>query len=200
MKTRSAPAGWLHAHRAPGRHRDHRSPDLPAAPRRAVGPRGGPPNPVHQQPEADRPGVHELRERQQLLLADDDPGSLAHRRARRPGTFESSWSAFARSAPFLEQGSFYNSINFNLTYSDPPNTTVANTPLPFLYCPSDPGSPHRRRLAGRHGLRHDELRHLRRRLVRLVGQLGSDQLGRPDEPLAVRPQLLAQDRRRSPTA
>src|SRR5262245_46113690 len=30
-------------------------------------------------------------------------------------SFESSWSAFARSAPFLEQGSFYSAINFNLT-------------------------------------------------------------------------------------
>ncbi|QEH39011.1 Type II secretion system protein G precursor [Aquisphaera giovannonii] len=61
-----------------------------------------------------------------------------------PGTwaFESSWSAFARSAPFLEQGSFYNSINFNFTYSDPPNkVTIAMTPLSFLFCPSDPG-PH----------------------------------------------------------
>ncbi len=56
------------------------------------------------------------------------------------GGFESSWSAFARSAPFLEQGSFYNAINFSFTYSKPANTTVANTPLGFLYCPSDPGS------------------------------------------------------------
>ena len=55
-------------------------------------------------------------------------------------SFESSWSAFARSSPFMEQGSFYNAINFDLTYSKPPNTTVAITPLPFLYCPSDPGS------------------------------------------------------------
>ncbi|MGC1718413.1 MAG: DUF1559 domain-containing protein [Isosphaeraceae bacterium] len=54
--------------------------------------------------------------------------------------FQSSWSAFARSAPFIEQGSFYNSINFDLTYSDPTNTTVSILPLPFLYCPSDPGS------------------------------------------------------------
>jgi prepilin-type N-terminal cleavage/methylation domain-containing protein/prepilin-type processing-associated H-X9-DG protein len=54
--------------------------------------------------------------------------------------FQSSWSAFARSAPFFEQNSFYNSINFSLTYSDPSNTTVSYTPLPFLYCPSDPGS------------------------------------------------------------
>jgi len=59
-----------------------------------------------------------------------------------PGTwaFESSWSAFARSAPFLEQGNFYNAINFSLSYSKPQNTTVANTPLAFLFCPSDPGS------------------------------------------------------------
>jgi prepilin-type N-terminal cleavage/methylation domain-containing protein/prepilin-type processing-associated H-X9-DG protein len=56
------------------------------------------------------------------------------------GGFQSSWSAFARSAPFLEQGNFYASINFNLTYSDPTNTTVSNTPLSFLFCPSDPGS------------------------------------------------------------
>src|SRR5271165_6873571 len=34
-------------------------------------------------------------------------------------TFQSSWSAFARAAPFLEQGSFYNAINFDLTYSKP---------------------------------------------------------------------------------
>ncbi|MFO0951090.1 MAG: DUF1559 domain-containing protein [Isosphaeraceae bacterium] len=53
--------------------------------------------------------------------------------------FESSWSAFARSAPFLEQSGFYNAINFSLTYSAPDNTTVAITPLPFLFCPSDPG-------------------------------------------------------------
>jgi prepilin-type processing-associated H-X9-DG protein len=56
------------------------------------------------------------------------------------GGYQSSWSAFARSAPFFEQNAFYNSINFNLTYSDPPNTTVSNTPVSFLFCPSDPGS------------------------------------------------------------
>jgi prepilin-type processing-associated H-X9-DG protein len=54
--------------------------------------------------------------------------------------FQSSWSAFARSTPFMEQGSFYNAINFDYTYSDGTNTTVSFTPLAFLYCPSDPGS------------------------------------------------------------
>ena len=102
-----------------------------------------PPCPVHQQPEADRPGLHELREHRRRLLADDDPGPLPD---GRPGArldqlrrFESSWSAFARSPPFLEQSRFYNAINFDWTYSDPPNTTATVTPLAFLFCPSDPG-------------------------------------------------------------
>jgi len=54
--------------------------------------------------------------------------------------FESSYSAFARSMPFLEQGNIFNSFNFNWTYSKPPNTTAANTPVAFMYCPSDPGN------------------------------------------------------------
>ena len=56
------------------------------------------------------------------------------------GGYQSSWSAIARVAPFMEQGALYNAINFNLTYSAPANLTVSNTPLSFLYCPSDPGS------------------------------------------------------------
>ena len=56
------------------------------------------------------------------------------------GGFESSWSAFARSTPFMEQGAFYNAINFDNTYSDPSNTTLTYTPLAFLYSPSDPGN------------------------------------------------------------
>jgi len=55
------------------------------------------------------------------------------------GGFQSSWSAFARACPFVEQSAFYNAINFDNTYSDPGNTTVSITPLAFLYCPSDPG-------------------------------------------------------------
>ncbi len=54
--------------------------------------------------------------------------------------FQSSWSAFARSTPFMEQSAFFNAINFDNTYSDPSNTTLTYTPLAFLYCPSDPGS------------------------------------------------------------
>jgi prepilin-type N-terminal cleavage/methylation domain-containing protein/prepilin-type processing-associated H-X9-DG protein len=56
------------------------------------------------------------------------------------GGFESSWSAFARSSPFLEQSAFFNGLNFDYTYSDGTNTTFTFTPLAFLYCPSDPGN------------------------------------------------------------
>src|SRR6266478_7780631 len=49
------------------------------------------------------------------------------------GGYESSWSAFARSTPFMEQASFYNSINFDFTYSGAANTTLTFTPLAFLY-------------------------------------------------------------------
>jgi prepilin-type N-terminal cleavage/methylation domain-containing protein/prepilin-type processing-associated H-X9-DG protein len=56
------------------------------------------------------------------------------------GGYQSSWSAFARALPFMEQSPMYNAINFDNTYSDPGNTTVSFTPLAFLYCPSDPGS------------------------------------------------------------
>jgi prepilin-type N-terminal cleavage/methylation domain-containing protein/prepilin-type processing-associated H-X9-DG protein len=55
------------------------------------------------------------------------------------GGYQSSWSAFARSAPYLEQASLYNAINFDFTYSDVSNLTVTVTPLSYLYCPSDPG-------------------------------------------------------------
>src|SRR4051812_35277698 len=42
--------------RASRRDRDHRGPDLAAPARGPECPRGGPPRPVHQQPQADRPG------------------------------------------------------------------------------------------------------------------------------------------------
>ena len=47
----------FHPDRAAGGHRHHRGPDRPAAARRPGGPRGGPPCPVRQQPEATGPGA-----------------------------------------------------------------------------------------------------------------------------------------------
>ena len=54
-------------------------------------------------------------------------------------TTQSSWSVMARISSYMEMGPLYSSINFSLTYSDPPNTTVSNTPIKYLFCPSDPG-------------------------------------------------------------
>ena len=51
--------------------------------------------------------------------------------------YESSWSVTVRMAPYLEQGALYNSMNFALTYSDPPNLTVSTTPIALLLCPSE---------------------------------------------------------------
>ncbi len=53
--------------------------------------------------------------------------------------FQSSWSVFARITGYMENSAMYNAINYNNTYSDPSNTTVSNTSLSYLVCPSDPG-------------------------------------------------------------
>ena len=96
--------------------------------------------------------------------------------------FESSWSAFARSAPFIEQGSFYNAINFNFTYSDPPNTTVAVTPLPFLYARAIQG---RILTTPRWAIRDTRRRATGRATATGTSgrSIGDPQFGRPDESL-----------------
>jgi prepilin-type N-terminal cleavage/methylation domain-containing protein/prepilin-type processing-associated H-X9-DG protein len=53
--------------------------------------------------------------------------------------YESSWSVFARTAPYMEQSNLHNAINYSFTYSDVTNTTVTFTPVSYLFCPSDPG-------------------------------------------------------------
>ena len=76
-------------------------------------------------------------------------------------------------APFLEQGNFYNAINFDYTYSGAANTTrhlyTAGFPLLSRAIPGDHIDD---ASMGGHGRRDDQLRHLRRRLVCLVGELG----------------------------
>src|SRR5579864_408413 len=67
------PAFWLHLDRVASRHRNHRGSHRTSLARRTIGARGGPPRPVHQQPEADRPGITQLRELQQQLPPHDDP-------------------------------------------------------------------------------------------------------------------------------
>ncbi|MFO0957840.1 MAG: DUF1559 domain-containing protein [Isosphaeraceae bacterium] len=53
-------------------------------------------------------------------------------------TWATSWGVSARLAPYMEQGALYNSMNFNLKYSDPVNTTVSYLQVGYLLCPSEP--------------------------------------------------------------
>ena len=67
------------------------------------------------------------------------------------GGYQSSWSAFARSLPFLEQSAILqrDQLRQHLQRRHPTRRSPY-TPLAFLYCPSDPGRPYRRCFAGRH--------------------------------------------------
>lgn len=47
------------------------------------------------------------------------------------------WSAHARVLPFMEQGPMFNSINFNMAYGNPENTTVGGMSLSVFLCPSE---------------------------------------------------------------
>src|SRR5271157_4706320 len=72
----------VHPDRAAGRYRHHRSVDRTAAAGRAVGARSRTSRPVHQQPEADRPGLIQLREWQYLLPT---LGRIHQLRGSKPG-------------------------------------------------------------------------------------------------------------------
>ncbi len=108
------------------------------------------------------------------------------------GGFESSWSAFARALPFMEQTAALQRDQLRLDLQRPAEHDDRGHDVVLPLLPERPGRPHRRRLAGRHGRRNDELRDLRWRLVRLVGELDHAPLySGPDESLAVRPELRA---------
>ena len=133
----------FHADRAARRHRDHRGVDRPAAAGRAGGARGGPPRPVHQQPEAVRPGGEQLRVGQRLLsragrTRTTTAGSPAKGCANgvAPCDFPENFSVFVRMLPYTEQSPMYNAVNFNLT-SNFENITIAGVRLNILTCPSD---------------------------------------------------------------
>ena len=66
----------VHPDRTAGGHRHHRRADRPAPARRPGGPRGRPPHPVHQQPQAARPGRPQLREHAPRLSAGPDQDEL----------------------------------------------------------------------------------------------------------------------------
>jgi prepilin-type N-terminal cleavage/methylation domain-containing protein/prepilin-type processing-associated H-X9-DG protein len=55
--------------------------------------------------------------------------------------FNLGWSALARLLPYVEQQNLYNTINFNLPYTDPSNATALNTNISIFRCPSDLPNP-----------------------------------------------------------
>jgi prepilin-type N-terminal cleavage/methylation domain-containing protein/prepilin-type processing-associated H-X9-DG protein len=60
--------------------------------------------------------------------------------AKQSGTtayYRANFSSFVRMLPFTEQSAMYNAVNFNLTYANVQNYTVAGVQLGFLVCPSD---------------------------------------------------------------
>ena len=90
-------------------------PDRAAAAGRAGGPRGGPPRPVRQQPEADRPGPAQLPRRRSATfppgyVSDVDPDGDD----TGPG-----WGWAAMILPQIEQAPVFNAINFGLADRDP---------------------------------------------------------------------------------
>ena len=51
--------------------------------------------------------------------------------------YRDNFSSFVRTLPFTEQSGAYNAINFNMTYANVENRTVAGVQMPALICPSD---------------------------------------------------------------
>jgi len=51
--------------------------------------------------------------------------------------YRANFSSFVRLLPFTEQSSLYNAVNFNMTYANIQNFTVAGIQLSILVCPSD---------------------------------------------------------------
>ncbi len=123
----------LHPDRIARRHRDHRRPDRPVAARRAGRPRSRPPRPVHQQPQAARPGRHELRVGQRH--ASPAACSVAATTYKGSTYYRDNFSGFARMLPFTEQAPMYNSVNFNLTYANIENLTICGVQINTLDLP-----------------------------------------------------------------
>ena len=65
----------------------------------------------------------------QMVLTFNSSGAVA---------WKSSWSASSRIAPYLEQGSVYNAINYTNKTSDPTNATAVSTQFKVFLCPSEP--------------------------------------------------------------
>ena len=65
-------------------------------------------------------------------------GSYSQLDPAKSGTFyRANFSSFVRMLPFTEQSAMYNAVNFNLTYANIQNYTIAGVGLSILVCPSD---------------------------------------------------------------
>jgi prepilin-type N-terminal cleavage/methylation domain-containing protein/prepilin-type processing-associated H-X9-DG protein len=65
-------------------------------------------------------------------------GSYSQLDPAKSGAFyRANFSSFVRMLPFTEQSAMYNSVNFNMTYANVQNYTVAGVGLSILVCPSD---------------------------------------------------------------
>ncbi len=51
--------------------------------------------------------------------------------------YRDNFSSFVRTLPFTEQSPMYNAVNFQLTYANTENFTIAGVQLSILVCPSD---------------------------------------------------------------
>ena len=117
---------------------------LPAG--RQVGPRGRPPRPVHQQLQADRPGPAQLRELQRRLSPRRrvDQLQLILPAVASSQFVDGGWSTLARILPYMEGGTAFNALNFNLAeYNDAygANYTGASQVMAVFLCPSSTRSP-----------------------------------------------------------
>ena len=145
-------------------------------PGRPGGPRGGPADPVRQQPQAARPGPAQLREQQRLLPPRRRVDQL-RRHCSPPATqfVDGNYSTLARLLQYLEGTTIYNTINFNYEYN---NSSLGNVTAFFtaslnvFLCPSAVRQPG----GGKDGARRH--RH-RRRASAAVGGYGVRRL-RPD--------------------
>ena len=137
MTTLPLSSPCLHADRAPGRDRDHRRLDRPAAARRAGGPRGGPADAVRQQPEAARDRDPQLHLAEQLLRP---PG----RELRQPGLWRPGHperlAAGLGGYPAARHGAaaLYNTANYSESVNNSADTqTLCATRVNTLLCPSE---------------------------------------------------------------
>ena len=146
---RKTESSRFHADRAAGGDRHHRRPDRPALAGRAVGPRGGPPRPVHQQPQADRPGPAQLphghrhvpdgRLEEPPLGPGDTDWHWGYGRWTGWSARRCCWATWSRPRCTTRPTSTSARRRRGMIGSSP-NSTVYNPSINSFLCPSDPNA------------------------------------------------------------